>query len=408
MKYMELTIYYIVQQKCKDPLQLPFELHDLIFHHLNASELINASFVSKMWYNFIGQSPYFQNRVAIRFDEFSYGHKRRLENLNVIKNSNRNYKIVHIKNYTAGLEKILFLWIEWKMITVEIHKFSSMTQYYKYLTQFADSVKDLEIVKVWIISKNDCSDKLEFPQLEKLSFKNVSVLAIEPFIKHQKNLKSLNLYLIKKASKPREAIIKDLLIANKDIEELSIGFNFHLFNEDISDKIGLNLKTIILENCLEMEMSSNVLINLQTFLSAQGNSIKFIKLINFNDVGIIFEIWNNMTVLNEITIKYFSLNKTPNFDSNQDLIIKPNYMVKKLNIEMWSVPLSWLKKLLEACPDLEELNISRMSTELMDYVKENSRKLRKINCFCGESVHLGCGDTFCCQTRDIVVQSNFI
>lgn len=408
MRYMELIIYQIVQQKCKDPLQLPFELHDLIFHHLNASELIIASFVSKQWYNFIGESKYFQNRVAIRFDEFSYGHKRRLENINVIKMSNRNYKMVHIKNYTAGAEKLLFLWIEWKMITIEIHKFSSMTQYLEYLTQFVDTVKELEIVKVWIISKNDCSDKLEFPQLEKLSFKNVSVLAIEPFIKHQKNLKFLHLYLIKKSSKPREEIIIDLLIANKDIEQLSIGFNFHLFNEDISHKINFNLKTIILENCLEMEMSSNVLNNLQTFLSAQGKSINFVKLINFNDVGIIFEIWNNMTVLNEITIKYFSLNKKPNFDSNQDLVIKPNNLIKKINIEMWTVPLIWLKKLLDASPNLEELNISRMSSELLQYVKEKSRNLRKINCFCGESEHFSSGETFCCQSRDIVVQSNFI
>lgn len=408
MRYMELIIYQIVQQKCKDPLQLPFELHDLIFHHLNASELINASIVSKQWFNFIGESKYFQNRVAIRFDEFSYGHKRRLENINVIKLSNRNYKMLHIKNYTAGAEKMLFLWIEWKMITVEIHKFSSMTQYFEYLTQFVDTVKELEIVKVWIISENDCSDKLEFPQLEKLSFKNVSVLAIEPFIKHQKKLKSLNLYLIKKSSKPREQIIIDLLIANKDIEQLSIGFNFHLFNEDISHKINLNLKTIILENCLEMEMSSNVLNNLQTFLNAQGMSINFIKLINFNDVGIIFQIWNNMTVLNEITIKYFSLNKKANFNSNQDLVIKPNNLIKKLNIEMWSVPLKWLKKLLDASPNLEELSISRMSTELLEYVKENSRNLRKINCFCGESEHFGSIDTFCCQSRDILVQSNLI
>lgn len=408
MKYMELIIYQIVQEKCSNPMQLPFELHDLIFHHLNASELINASFVSKQWYNFIGESKYFQNKVAIRFDEFSYGHKRRLANINVIKMSNRNYKMVHIKNYTAGEEKILFLWIEWKMITIEIHKFSSMTQYFEYLTQFAETVKELEIVKLLIIFENDCSDKLEFPQLEKLSFKNVSVLAIEPFIKHQKKLKSLNLYLIKKSSMPREKIIIDLLMKNKDLEQLSIGFNFHLFDEDISQKIKLNLKTIILENCLKMEMPYNVMNNLQTFLKAQGKTINCIKLINLNDVGIIFEIWNNMEVLNEITIKYFSLSKKPNFDSYQDLTLKPNYRMKKLNIEIWSVPLRWLKKLLDACPNLEELNISRMSTELMQYVKEHSTKLKRINCFCGETGHFEFGHTFCCQNRDIVVHSNCI
>lgn len=382
----------------KDPLQLPFELHDLIFHHLNASELNNASLVSKQWYNFIGESEEFQNKVAIRFDEFSYGHKRRLTNIDVIKTSNRNYKIVHIKNDTAGKEKILFLWIQWKMITMEIHKFKSMTEYVEYLTQFADTVKELEIVKVWIISKNDCTDKLEFPQLEKLSFKNVSVKAIEPFLKHQKKLKSLDLYLIKKSSNTREKIIMDLLVLNKDLEQLSIGFNFHLFKDDISHKITFNLKTIIIENCLEMEMPNKILNNFQTFLKVQGRTINVIKLLNFNDVGMIFEMWNNMTVLKEITIKYFSLKQKPNFDSNQDFFIKPNIMMKKLNIEMWSVPLRWLKKIIDACPNLEELNISRLSTELMQYVKEHSTKLKKINCFCGESEHFKFGDKFCCQS----------
>ncbi|CAO1409087.1 unnamed protein product [Diamesa serratosioi] len=315
--------------------------------------------------------------------------------------------MVHIKNDTAGEEKVLFLWIEFKMITIEIHKFSSMTEYVEYLNQFADTVKELEVVKVWIISENDCTDKLKFPQLEKLSFKNVTVQAIEPFIEHQKKLKFLDLYLIKKSSKSREQIIMDFLVLNKDLEELSIGFNFHLFKDDISPKIKFNLKKIII-NCLEMDMSDEVMNNLQTFLKAQGKTINVIKLINFNDVGMIFEIWNNMNVLKEITIKYFSLVQKPNFDSNQDFIIKPNLMMKKLTVEMWSVPLKWLKKILDACPNLEELNISRLSTGLMEYVKKHSTKLKKINCFCSESEHNILGATFCCQSNDIVVHSNFI
>lgn len=390
------------QEDPLNPVNLPFEIVDDILSYLPVDDLLNSTLVSKFWNETISTSSTFRNRIAIKL------HSWDEEPPTVISNSTRSYEILTISDFKINSTKLLSLRDKnWRKVTLSIGKISSQKSFLKLIETFS-TVKDLKILSTNIRELNT-NNKLKLPDLENLVLSDVTLDLFDVFIAHHPQLKSLSLrYISCDILSPRrvgEAIV-ELLTLNTQLKDLELNHlvTNDLFLDNIAPKLPLKLKSLTLG--LD-DTSRTVCENIEEFLKSQGSTLEHLKLVlhskfikkgahewgywdnnpqserSSDDIMIIFNVWNTMTALKSLTIRF--LQNSSSLEDNKEFLrtLKRNTNISELWIQFNNVsyPPSLITDLMKLSPNLTSIYVTKLTPATVRYAAINLAALRELKCF---------------------------
>lgn len=124
---------------------LPDELKDKILQFLEFEDLLNCSLVAKYWYAYIGKSEKSMKKFVLCYgypkDPCVKKQKRQPKKKDaiIIQNSKRNYDTLEVTLCKRG-DEVLFLPTKaWRRVQLNVGKFSSKLDYYRYVKVFLNS-----------------------------------------------------------------------------------------------------------------------------------------------------------------------------------------------------------------------------------------------------------------------------
>lgn len=342
-----------------DPLiQITGDLHELIFQHLSAREVLSFSEVSKRWHYEVGHSNKCMRKLklSLKFWRSTAKQQQADEKIAIMENITRQYQNVSIdcrfdKNLSA--------------------------EFWKLLSFLAPYLMTLKIKSI----KLDAPTQIRLPKLEELKIVYVPIDVRNVLVASSNVFKILKLKLVSplnwnKTSKSDDqslACIKACMSTNIHLEELevhgAVQYGF-FFDDDYSKDIRFKLRFLKIKNDMRLslipEKCEQCLIN---FLITQSSTLQSI----FIDVcrpKVINHIFNNMKVLTSVQIE------TVMTDYNvKDLSLNLNEHVVNLSIP-YITRNNDIREMLQTTPNVNSLFVSHLSHETMEYIAWNLKNLR--------------------------------
>ena len=121
---------------------LPDELKDNILHYLAFQDLLNCSLVAKSWYEYIGKAEKPMKKFILCYgqtiDPITKKPKRQPKKKDAysIQNSKRNYDTLEVTQCKRSDEVIFLPTKTWRRVQLNVGKFSSKLDYYRYVKVF--------------------------------------------------------------------------------------------------------------------------------------------------------------------------------------------------------------------------------------------------------------------------------
>lgn len=327
------------------PFNLPGELCEIIFDQLRAKDLLNCILVSKAFHDFIVQSTVF-NKVTLIVNV-------EVKIKDVLKSNRKftNFILLNIKQ-----DKLI-----------------------QCLKTFNDA-KKIEIVGDCNIKKS--VHRYRLPKLVELTLSNVSENIFHPIMNPQDNLRILNLHNLK-VSQHEESSIMKFLKLNKKLTELNLYLTEHgnIFRQEIANDFQFNLQSVTISFRSNFEVDERTLANIEKFLITQGDTLKIISLINATSFTSIYRIWNDLRCVE----RFYFFSADPFFDNHE--LVQVNLEVKQrlkaLEIHVLGplqLSLHELQPILTAAKHLESLGVWNLTQDLVEYSAMNLMNLKSLFC----------------------------
>lgn len=329
-----------------DPMERIHEhLHEMIFQHFDASDVIISSETNKKWFDTIGASKRCMKQVNLGLD--NWWQNETSEDIGrvmkIVKRSTRRYQNVHINSNDD--EKV-------------------SQRSYQLLKFLAPSLVDVKFLNTDGITLRE---QFKFPRLERLQFINNVSAIDELFLHGSTQLKELNL---KHHYWAEPEPVLDCLKANKHLTMLK------LWDTGIS-----KLFEIYEPNCFEFKLKkfatgADGTIAKETeekflhFLETQSDHLEAIRFRSGLD-GV------NAAIINKVfemsAMKIIHLDGVGNLN---DLKLPINTRIIELRL-CWSVDtLEKLLPFLRAVPKLKVLFIRKINKEILEYVAMHLKELK--------------------------------
>lgn len=278
-----------------DPLKINPYLNELILQHLDVSEILNLSTLSKSWYREIGTSKTCMKKLKLSLKYWKSINKQQqqVEKIDLLKNITRNFQ--HIT------------------IDCRFDKNLSM-EFWSTLEYLANTLITLKIKSIKI--ENPTS--IHLPKLQELKLVYVPINVRNVLMRSSCVFKSLKLKLVSplnwmKGNSPPDldsvTSISTLLDNNEKLESLELhgGVQYsYFFDKDISELTKFKLKNFKIKSDMRLSLiSEKTENNLIKFLTTQSSSLESI----FIDVcrqHVIEHIFNQMPHLETIKIETVS------------------------------------------------------------------------------------------------------
>lgn len=353
-----------------DPIELPVEVSEMIFLHLKGTELLEASFVSRDWYNFIGSSSVCMKKLtlALRGDWRDFTEDKKL-----LMNG-REYQNALI---SYGSEVLNFIYdvvkSRKKMKTLRIcnTRFPTTSDFFELLENF-EQIEHIDLTAVKIEIHEELPIDNKFKQLKSLKIflcedkvgasilKNCSEVetliwevsvgscessnSIVDSLKCQLNLKKLS--VCPKVFNCIPAVkIKELPFKLQDISVIQ--FSYFGGNYSIEDQL-LQLLQIQSNNIKRLCMGDWFGLNVMKFALSMKN-LKEVKLSYIPTLG-----WNEIDLPSSASISFMDIVTTCTRNE-----IK-------------------IKAILMAVPNVKKLRLRSIDENLASFISQNLKQLRKI------------------------------
>ena len=294
---------HFCKQKVKmDPLTLiPEELFYLIYQHFSLDELLYLSEVSKKWYEMIGQSKVFMNKVWINVDD-RYAEPSR-EIVKIFQSSDRNYENFKISELGSGLEIVNNPRRQWKRGQINIQSFLTSLDFFKILKLIENDIFYLEIFDMDIQVDKDSSLKcyqLSFVKLQRLYFGCGSIELITPFIN---SVNSLNTLILEGINLNHQSVnmLSEFFKSIKMLKKLQLPVEIFSLLLNVNNKVEFSLEYL----CLDF--SDGKLTNLKDFRHFLRNqfTLSWIKLIDCSNCGYLDVILKYSLSITRLSLEYF-------------------------------------------------------------------------------------------------------
>lgn len=339
-----------------DPLDIFYDIHELIIQHFNYKEIFKFSKVSTYWNDLI----LVKNNFAMK--------KIRLH----VEDCNHNEVLKVFDNKESNIDEKLFelLRTQRKYQNIKINIDYGWDYIDQLVRNLAKSLVDIQV------SSDIYVENLKIPNLKFLKLNDAIFDGLTTCSNKLKKLsasQSGNEFWLKKES-PKA--IRKALMKNEELEILEIDENLTeaIFSQNFNE-FSFKLK----ELSIECKNSLETYENLRNFLSRHENSLNLLNIQNCDALMARF-IFENLKFLKFFQVK-INFNENPR---DFDLCVNPKITALDLNITaywQWTMNIKFaLRKFISSSPNVEIL-ILRMPSPLdlddFRFILINAKKLRK-------------------------------
>lgn len=347
-----------------DPfVNVPLDLHSLIFQHLAGNDIKEMFEVSEDWHEKTAKSPICMNKIKFSMSSWkrSIGTKQQesADKIETLQNSTRNYKSVAID---CRFDKNLSL------------------QFWKFLEVLSDDLVELKIKSC----KLDDPTPLKLKKLEILKLTCAPTRVRNLLITSTRNLKRLKLKMVSpliwssmRSDRDSSDSIRKFLSTNHELKDLELhgGMQYNtFFDADFSleeKKPKFNLKNLKVKNGMRLALiSEQNEENLINFLKTQSSTIEkfFIDVCRQN---VIQHVFNHMPLLTSLHIDTMMMDEF----KVKDLQLMLNERIVDLSIPYVSQQEDIID-FLSMTPNLHTLFVAHLSHETMEFIAFNLNSLR--------------------------------
>lgn len=212
-----------------DPLAIfPFELSESILKFLDAAAILNASLVSKNWYNTIGSSAAVMDKIKLKID-CSCDDKT----IELITKGPRQYRRLFINENLIETCKMcaskcipLMLKYPWKWVRIENMEFLTTAEATNFLKHFESTVETLFITNFFIDSHIVARDhKFTFPKLVHLQLLTCSPLLVHELFSNVKSLRRCVIHKCKFSILAAQTCVK-IVKNNQNLNHFALDFGW--------------------------------------------------------------------------------------------------------------------------------------------------------------------------------------
>lgn len=361
---------------------------DFILDFFDEEDILNASLVSYLWYERIGQTKNFKKKVVIKVGRWNeYFIPKSTIGSHALRNSVRKYENFVNYNQVVSNEVNFLPTKAWKNVTTNINTYIYSSKFIEYMQMFSSTVERLEIIKANIIFK-DSTEELTFPYLKQLEILNVNTNTLEELVVKHPQLNSLYLKVrhIENEERFRELVIR-LLKLNCILNRLELTCYSDLFEIDITKHLSPRI-------CIfkyQMKRKTNQT-NFSRFLKSIGPSLKRLELtighqseliLNRNFM-FLYESWNSMKSLEFLELNLEHKEMYIAFDIAVINRMEVSKSLKHIEMTIGIMPFTrsvWamIQVILFASSDtLEILELSHITRSMLIFLIYNMPKLKTV------------------------------
>lgn len=353
---------------------LPAELKQKIVNYLNFSDILSLCLASKTFNEFVGSSHDCMKKFWTKFYSF------KLKDLDSLRFSSRCYeklKVNRLKKsehyeFLAGLNQ------PWRKILIYNSEFKNIAQFTELIESFSETIEELEISDIEILSNTSRICTLKFPRLKRIMFRNAPSTAIELFLGCNKSLESAAFDIAQEigGNMSLDLLIKRFLENNQKLQHLQLGPHYiksFFDREDANMDMQFKLSKLFLKFPIIRDESEDIVRNVMTFLSQQLK-IDWIILWELSDDGILNTVWHELPLLSHVTV----VGLEDLLDDSMDVTIEANTNIVHLELLCRKILLSQLKKFLAAAPCLQTLHVHTLTRYILECIVRNHQLLKEV------------------------------
>lgn len=345
---------------------LPYELKENIFKHLDLNDILILSLVSKTMNEAVGQSSLCMSKIWIKFYSFN------MKDLTCLGNSVRNYKKLKINRVKLdGHYKFLIeLQQKWKKVLIYNCEFKNFNTFYELIESFAETVSEIEISDVEILSNDQKIEPLKFPMLKRFMLRNVTTEVLEIFRMSSKKL-NVAAFDIPQGAYSLHNVTNEILRASPNLKLLQLGPQYikELFSQGNDYKF--KLKSLLLKFSIVNDLSDNEEQNISKFITHQ-NDINWLAFMELKSNQLLKSAWSN-------TLKRISfIGLEDLFDSEMSFAIDSNLTITHMDFICRKVLISHLKKFLTAAPRVTHIHVKILNKHMLEYIFKNHFAIRSL------------------------------
>ncbi|CRL03670.1 CLUMA_CG016603, isoform A [Clunio marinus] len=341
------------------------DVHDLIFQHFNATDVIKSSLVSKLWFKTIGSSSECMQHIWLNIDNPS-------TQINVLERSARKYENFRIQpGSRAKLAKVINKFRpKIAMITDNHNEEIEHEDYVQFMMSMAPTIEQLHPGEA-STTKPAKYKAINFPKLKELQLTVVDRSAFSIFLgsnpKLTKVLLSFSAEVLTEFLVPTN-IIHDFLRENRQIESLWLCEIDCTFQSDLTQNIHLDLKTFAFGKT-SSSFTDKVKANFVKFVKYQ-KSLEWLKVLCLQDIEVFLDLWSDGSFkklfIMECSFKGAMCNR----------VLPINQTIEEINFYL--NPSCHVLTFLRATPNLKSFKIRQLSKQILQFSIVNLPKLESI------------------------------
>ena len=353
-----------------DPLNIPEELHSLIFQHFSGKEVLVASEVSWMWYLKVGESKECMGKIRLKLVD--PGNTE----MELINNSPRNYQNISLKG-AINNENL------------------------KFLDMYSQSLKSVKMINQVTNEEQEPVDPISLPFLENLSITFITKSILELFMASVKKLKVLAFEKVNMET--RDNLVRFINAFGSTLVELELknqAFDI-AFDEYVEENFELQLTKLRLYQSNRTDCGGNIIVNyhrptrrrtqinkrLDIFLLTQAKSLQTISLDGFWYSGTILKVFQELPLVTEVSIcrcvdhERLRTNCIPNPNIAKISFLK---FLRCKRQTVWSDHTYLeMRNILKDAPHLKHLQVHQLANGIIEYANSYFHSLIDLTYYVG-------------------------
>lgn len=352
-----------------DPLEiLHFDVHELLFQHLGADDVVSASSVSSLWFEETETSAKCMEKLHLRI-VVPYSEERSEKFLSISKDliSRRKYQNIYLHNFHNIIPEILKI-LEgrnWKKVYISVRNLHAKKDFLDVMKLIEPSVENLSISLTSIRNVEEIAPKINFifPKLKNLDLSRSHGLLMEEISENCKNIKTLRIDLDHQTWERHQKFLHKILANNEQLEKLTLWrCSAELaFQLEHIKAYKFKLKKFFFKNrdhSSPTDIEENCLFD---FLESQANSLESLKLEEWMGVEV-FKMQFKLPKLQELTIDMYDAESTIEWDH---LKLIPSLSIRKFHIDSYRKnKIKIFNALFGAMPNLKFLTMDTLDNEV--------------------------------------------
>lgn len=306
-------------------------------------------------------------------------HEPRKEDLQAFRASVRKYQNFKMSEIENGLQIVLCPKREWKRAKIDIQSFTSFSDYKYLLNIFNESIQDLEVFDMTVerSSGEHNAETLEFKQLKRLRIGFLTSPALKPFLRTIPRLEILIIENITDIEAQRNENSQELIVQfvqlQPQITHLSLSSDAFCKLFEQNSCCELQLKYLLVEYSGKVDESPELIKNFEVFIKKQ-KYLNWITLCDWTCTKSLAKIMSLMCI-ERLSFDYFD-GDSEKFEASTTVKLGKNQNIRKIDFEGENFELIWLKFVLEAAENVEDLYFFHVTEEVLKYLLLNCKHLK--------------------------------